>query len=119
MNRYVVLMILLMASGFAEATERSGQWRSNLHDLSENGGDKSQVLTLLGQSSAKRQVVVADPASYINHGPTRCFDVVKGQRLEAWFYPVGDVGYWVILDGQSLQCIAFEPFTAPLFGARP
>ena len=119
MSHYLVLIVLLIASGFSETTERSGQWRSNLHDLGEAGGDRSQVLTLLGQPSAKRQIVVADPASYINYGPMHCFNVVKGQRLEAWFYPFDEVGYWVILNGQALQCIAFEPATAPLFGARP
>ena len=119
MSRYLVLIVLLIAPEFSEATDRSGQWRSNLHDLGEDGGDKSQVLNLLGQPSAKREVVVADPASYINHGPAHCFDVVEGERLEAWFYPVDEVGYWVILDRQALQCIVFEPATAPLFGARP
>jgi hypothetical protein len=86
-----------------------------VHVLGESGGTVSRVVELLGDPAIKKQIVVANPSKYLSGGPMHCFNVSRGQHLQAWYYPIEDAGYWVIFAGDRIQCIAFEPTQAPLF----
>ncbi|MCS3747829.1 hypothetical protein FHY18_003457 [Xanthomonas arboricola] len=96
-------------------TPRSNAWRENLHLLGENGGSRSRLVDLLGTPAITQQLLVSNPTTYLKSGPAHCFAVSKGQTLQAWYYPIDDAGYWVMLKDGMIQYIAFEPaHSAPL-----